>query len=164
MAKKKFERTKPHVNVARWAHIDHEQDHPHRRPSPRSSLPACPAPPLTPFDQIDKAPETSRASAASPSPLAHVEYETSKRHYAHVDMPATPPLRQEHDHRRRPGRRGHPRRRGDRRTAMSPRPAEHVLLARQSACPYIVVALTKGRTRSMTKSSSSSSRWRSVSS
>ncbi len=84
MAKKKFERTKPHVNVGTIGHIDHG----------KTTLTAAITKVLAKanqankyiaFDQIDKAPE-ERERGITIS-IAHVEYETEKRHYAHVDCP-----------------------------------------------------------------------------
>src|SRR3989442_7992353 len=85
LAKAKFERTKPHVNIGTMGHIDHgkttltaaitkvmaEND-----PTNNS---------FTAFDQIDKAPE-EKARGITIS-ISHVEYETPNRHYAHVDCP-----------------------------------------------------------------------------
>jgi elongation factor Tu len=83
MAKKKFERTKPHVNVGTIGHIDHG----------KTTLTAAITKHLAkkgmasyvPFDQIDKAPEEKARGITIAT--AHVEYETTKRHYAHVDCP-----------------------------------------------------------------------------
>src|SRR5580658_1578245 len=84
MAKQKFERTKPHLNVGTMGHIDHG----------KTTLTAAitktltarvPGNSATAFDQIDKAPE-EKARGITIS-IAHVEYQTEKRHYAHVDMP-----------------------------------------------------------------------------
>ncbi len=84
MAKQKFDRTKPHLNVGTMGHIDHG----------KTTLTAAitkvlhdqnPNDRFTAFDQIDKAPE-EKARGITIS-IAHVEYETTKRHYAHVDMP-----------------------------------------------------------------------------
>jgi elongation factor Tu len=83
MAKKKFERTKPHVNVGTIGHIDHG----------KTTLTAAITKHLekkglasyVPFDQIDKAPEEKARGITIAT--AHVEYETMKRHYAHVDCP-----------------------------------------------------------------------------
>jgi elongation factor Tu len=138
MAKKKFERTKPHVNVGTMGHIDHG----------KTTLTAAitkvlhehnPNVPFTSFDQIDKAPE-ERARGITIS-IAHVEYETDKRHYAHVDMP------------------GHADYIKNMITGAAqvdgailvvsaadgpmPQTREHVLLARQVGVPCIVVALNK---------------------
>src|SRR5437588_4434742 len=138
MAKAKFERNKPHLNVGTMGHIDHG----------KTTLTAAitkilaegnPNVTYTPFEQIDKAPE-EKARGITIS-IAHVEYETDNRHYAHVDMP------------------GH----ADYiknmitgaaqvdgailvvSTADGPMPQtrEHVLLARQVGVPSIVVALNK---------------------
>ncbi|MHB8621308.1 MAG: elongation factor Tu [Chloroflexota bacterium] len=83
MAKQKFERTKPHANVGTIGHIDHG----------KTSLTAAITKVLSlkgeaqyrPFDSIDNAPE-ERARGITIA-IAHVEYETAKRHYAHVDCP-----------------------------------------------------------------------------
>src|SRR3989475_5812542 len=83
MAKKKFERTKPHVNIGTIGHIDHG----------KTTLTAAITKVLskqgmadfTPFDQIDKAPEERERGITIA--IAHVEYETENRHYAHVDCP-----------------------------------------------------------------------------
>jgi elongation factor Tu len=83
MGKKKFERTKPHVNVGTIGHIDHG----------KTTLTAAITKHLEkkglasyiPFDQIDKAPEEKARGITIAT--AHVEYETGKRHYAHVDCP-----------------------------------------------------------------------------
>jgi len=83
MAKQKFERKKPHVNVGTIGHIDHG----------KTTLTAAITKQLgkkglaeyVPFDQIDKAPEEKARGITIAT--AHVEYETAKRHYAHVDCP-----------------------------------------------------------------------------
>jgi len=138
MAKQKFERNKPHLNVGTMGHIDHG----------KTTLTAAitkvlhgqnPDVAFTPFDQIDKAPE-EKARGITIS-IAHVEYETAKRHYAHVDMP------------------GHADYIKNMITGAAqidgailvvsaadgpmPQTREHVLLARQVGVPYIVVALNK---------------------
>ena len=138
MAKKKFERTKPHVNIGTMGHIDHG----------KTTLTAAitkvlseriPGPSFTPFDQIDKAPEERQRGITIS--IAHVEYETANRHYAHVDMP------------------GHADYVKNMITGAAqidgailvvsatdgpmPQTREHVLLARQVGVPYIVVALNK---------------------
>jgi elongation factor Tu len=138
MAKQKFERTKPHVNVGTIGHIDHG----------KTTLTAAITKVLseqntgtafTAFDQIDKAPE-EKARGITIS-AAHVEYETPNRHYAHVDCP------------------GHADYIKNMITGAAqmdgailvvsaadgpmPQTREHVLLARQVNVPYIVVALNK---------------------
>jgi elongation factor Tu len=138
MAKKKFERTKPHLNIGTMGHIDHG----------KTTLTAAitkvlhernPDVPFTPFDQIDKAPEEKQRGITIS--IAHVEYETDQRHYAHVDMP------------------GHADYIKNMITGAAqidgailvvsapdgpmPQTREHVLLARQVGVPYIVVALNK---------------------
>ena len=85
MAKAKFERTKPHVNIGTIGHVDHG----------KTTLTAAISKvlhdeypelnPFTPFDEIDKAPEERQRGITIN--IAHVEYETDKRHYAHVDAP-----------------------------------------------------------------------------
>src|SRR5438552_3897745 len=84
MAKQKFERTKPHVNVGTIGHIDHG----------KTTLTAAITKVLAEsgtdtsvmsFDQIDKAPEERQRGITINT--AHVEYETANRHYAHVDCP-----------------------------------------------------------------------------
>jgi elongation factor Tu len=83
MSKKKFERTKPHINVGTIGHIDHG----------KTTLTAAITKHLekkgmadyVPFDEIDKAPEEKARGITIAT--AHVEYETVKRHYAHVDCP-----------------------------------------------------------------------------
>ena len=83
MAKKKFERTKPHMNIGTIGHVDHG----------KTTLTAAITKTLaekgyadfTPFDQIDKAPEERERGITIA--IAHVEYESDKRHYAHVDCP-----------------------------------------------------------------------------
>ena len=141
MAKQKFERNKPHVNVGTMGHIDHG----------KTTLTAAitkvlhdndPSTNFTPFDQIDKAPEEKQRGITIS--IAHVEYETPNRHYAHVDMP------------------GHADYIKNMITGAAqvdgailvvsaadgpmPQTREHVLLARQVGVPYIVVALNKADT------------------
>jgi elongation factor Tu len=139
VAKAKFERTKPHVNIGTIGHIDHG----------KTTLTAAITKvlhdkypdlnPFTPFDQIDKAPE-ERERGITIS-IAHVEYQTESRHYAHVDCP------------------GHADYIKNMITGAAqmdgailvvsatdgpmPQTKEHVLLARQVGVPYIVVALNK---------------------
>ena len=139
MAKAKFERNKPHVNIGTIGHIDHG----------KTTLTAAITKvlhdkypelnELSPFDKIDKAPE-ERERGITIS-IAHVEYQTEKRHYAHVDCP------------------GHADYVKNMITGAAqmdgailvvaatdgpmPQTREHVLLARQVGVPYIVVALNK---------------------
>jgi elongation factor Tu len=137
MAKKKFERKKPHVNVGTIGHIDHG----------KTTLTAAITKHLAkkglaqyvPFDQIDKAPEEKERGITIA--LAHVEYETGKRHYAHVDCP------------------GHADYIKNMITGAAqmdgailvvgaddgpmPQTREHILLARQVGVPFIVVFLNK---------------------
>ena len=83
MAKEKFDRSKPHVNVGTMGHIDHG----------KTTLTAAITKVLsesiggesTAFEEIDKAPEEKERGITIQ--IAHVEYETENRHYAHVDMP-----------------------------------------------------------------------------
>jgi elongation factor Tu len=137
MAKKKFERTKLHVNVGTIGHVDHG----------KTTLTAAITKTLaekgwaefTPFDQIDKAPEERERGITIA--IAHVEYETGNRHYAHVDCP------------------GHADYVKNMITGAAqmdgailvvsaadgpmPQTREHILLARQVGVPYIVVYLNK---------------------
>jgi elongation factor Tu len=83
MGKKKFERTKPHVNVGTIGHIDHGKTT--LTAAITKVLAAAGGAEFVPFDQIDKAPEERERGITIAT--AHVEYETEKRHYAHVDCP-----------------------------------------------------------------------------
>jgi elongation factor Tu len=139
VAKAKFERTKPHVNIGTIGHIDHG----------KTTLTAAITKvlhdkypdlnPFTPFDEIDKAPEERQRGITIS--IAHVEYQTEGRHYAHVDCP------------------GHADYIKNMITGAAqmdgailvvaatdgpmPQTREHVLLARQVGVPAIVVALNK---------------------
>src|SRR5213595_3909428 len=137
MAKEKFERTKPHVNVGTIGHIDHG----------KTTLTAAITKVLAEqsggtavaFDEIDKAPEERQRGITINT--AHVEYETANRHYAHVDCP------------------GHADYVKNMITGAAqmdgailvcsaadgpmPQTREHILLARQVGVPYIVVFLNK---------------------
>jgi len=139
MAKPKFERTKPHLNIGTMGHIDHGKTTLtaaitkvlHDRDPQHNQFYA--------FDAIDKAPEEKQRGITIN--IAHVEYETPKRHYAHVDMP------------------GHADYIKNMITGAAqvdgailvvsapdgpmPQTREHVLLARQVGVPSIVVALNK---------------------
>ena len=83
MAKKKFERTKPHVNVGTIGHIDHGKTT--LTAAITKVLASAKLAHYTAFDQIDKAPEERERGITIA--IAHLEYETEKRHYAHVDCP-----------------------------------------------------------------------------
>ena len=139
MAKAKFERTKPHVNIGTIGHVDHG----------KTTLTAAISKvlherfpdknPFTPFDEIDKAPEEKQRGITIN--IAHVEYETEKRHYAHIDAP------------------GHADYIKNMITGAAQmdgailvvgaddgpmaQTREHVLLARQVGVPYLLVALNK---------------------
>ena len=138
MSKEKFERTKPHLNIGTIGHIDHG----------KTTLTAAitkvladqnPDVNFSPFDSIDKAPEEKERGITIS--IAHVEYETENRHYAHVDCP------------------GHADYIKNMITGAAqmdgavlvvaatdgpmPQTREHVLLARQVGVPSIVVALNK---------------------
>ena len=83
MAKETFQRTKPHVNVGTIGHIDHGKTTLTAAITKMMSLKGGAK--FVPFDQIDKAPEEKERGITIAT--AHVEYETAKRHYAHVDCP-----------------------------------------------------------------------------
>jgi elongation factor Tu len=137
MSKQKFERTKPHLNIGTIGHVDHG----------KTTLTAAITKTLEkkgfaqfmPYDQIDKAPEERERGVTIN--IAHVEYQTNKRHYAHVDCP------------------GHADYVKNMITGAAqmdgavlvvsaadgpmPQTREHILLARQVGVPYIVVFLNK---------------------
>lgn len=141
MGKAKFERTKPHVNIGTIGHVDHG----------KTTLTAAISkvlhdkypelnPPFTPFDEIDKAPEEKQRGITIN--IAHVEYQTEKRHYAHVDAP--------------PGHADYIKNMITGAAQMDgailvvaatdgpmAQTREHVLLARQVGVPYLLVALNK---------------------
>jgi elongation factor Tu len=83
MAKKKFERTKPHMNIGTIGHVDHGKTTLTAAITKTQSEKGLAD--FTPFDQIDKAPEERERGITIA--IAHVEYESDKRHYAHVDCP-----------------------------------------------------------------------------
>jgi len=138
MAKEKFERTKPHVNIGTIGHVDHG----------KTTLTAAITKTLherlglgdaVAFDQIDKAPE-ERARGITIS-TAHVEYETLKRHYAHVDCPG-------HADYVKNMITGAAQMDGTilvvaATDGVMAQTREHVLLARQVGVPYIVVFMNK---------------------
>ena len=137
MAKQKFERTKPHVNIGTIGHVDHGKT------TTTAAITAVLAlrgqATATKFDEIDKAPEEKERGITINT--AHVEYETDKRHYAHVDCP------------------GHADYVKNMITGAAqmdgailvvsaadgpmPQTREHILLARQVGVPYIVVWMNK---------------------
>jgi elongation factor Tu len=137
MAKQKFERNKPHVNIGTIGHIDHGKTTLTAAITKRQADKGLAD--FTPFDQIDKAPEERERGITIA--IAHVEYQTDARHYAHVDCP------------------GHADYVKNMITGAAqmdgailvvsaadgpmPQTREHVLLARQVGVPYIVVALNK---------------------
>ena len=137
MAKQKYERTKPHVNIGTIGHVDHGKT------TTTAAITAVLAlrgqAQATKFDEIDKAPEEKERGITINT--AHVEYETDKRHYAHVDCP------------------GHADYVKNMITGAAqmdgailvvsaadgpmPQTREHILLARQVGVPYIVVFMNK---------------------
>ncbi len=139
MAKETFERTKPHLNVGTMGHIDHGKTTLTAAITKVLSEADPTTTQFTEFDNIDKAPEERERGITIN--VAHVEYETSNRHYAHVDMP------------------GHADYIKNMITGAAqvdgailvvsaadgpmPQTREHVLLARQVGVPAIVVALNK---------------------
>ena len=139
MAKAKFERTKPHVNVGTMGHIDHGKTTLTAAITKVLAERGVGATEFTSFDEIDKAPEERERGITIA--IAHVEYETPNRHYAHVDMP------------------GHADYVKNMITGAAqvdgailvvsaadgpmPQTREHVLLARQVGVPFIVVFLNK---------------------
>jgi elongation factor Tu len=137
MAKAKFERTKPHINVGTIGHVDHGKTM--LTAAITKILATKGGANFVPFDEIDKAPEERERGITIAT--AHVEYETNNRHYAHVDCP------------------GHADYVKNMITGAAqmdgailvvsaadgpmPQTREHILLARQVGVPYIVVFLNK---------------------
>ena len=137
MAKKKFERTKPHCNVGTIGHVDHGKTT--LTSAMTQVLAKVGTTQFREFDSIDNAPEEKARGLTIA--IAHIEYETEKRHYAHIDCP------------------GHADYIKNMITGAAqmdgailvvsapdgpmPQTREHVLLARQVEVPYIVVALNK---------------------
>ena len=139
MAKAKFERTKPHVNIGTIGHIDHGKTTLTAAITKvlHDKMPALN--PYTPFDEIDKAPE-EKARGITIS-IAHVEYQTEQRHYAHVDCPG-------HADYIKNMITGAAQMDGGILVVSAvdgqmPQTREHVLLARQVNVPTLVVALNK---------------------
>jgi len=138
MAKQKFERTKPHINIGTIGHVDHG----------KTTLTAAITKTLhqryglgqqVAFDQIDKAPEEKERGITIAT--AHVEYETPNRHYAHVDCPG-------HADYVKNMITGAAQMDGAILVVAStdgpmPQTREHILLSRQVGVPYIVVFLNK---------------------
>jgi len=137
MAKQKFERTKPHVNVGTIGHVDHGKTF--LTAAITETLSKLGMASFVPFEQIDKAPEERERGITIA--IAHVEYQTEKRHYAHIDCP------------------GHADYVKNMITGAAqmdgailvvsaadgpmPQTREHILLARQVGVPYILVYLNK---------------------
>ena len=137
MAKEKFERTKPHVNVGTIGHIDHGKT---TLTAAITEVQAAKGlADFVPFDSIDKAPE-EKARGITIS-TAHVEYETDARHYAHVDCPG-------HADYVKNMITGAAQMDGailvvNAADGPMPQTREHILLARQVGVPYIVVYMNK---------------------
>jgi elongation factor Tu len=85
MAKQKFDRSKPHVNVGTIGHVDHGKTTLTSAITLVLSKQAGAAATFRAFDSIDNAPEEKARGMTIA--IAHVEYETAKRHYAHIDCP-----------------------------------------------------------------------------
>ena len=142
MAKEKYERTKPHVNIGTIGHVDHG----------KTTLTAAISkvlheeyPDINPsydFNQIDAAPEEQQRGITIN--IAHIEYQTAKRHYAHVDCPGHADYRQEHDHRCRSDGRRDPRGQLPP-TARWPRPASTSCSRVRSVCRRSSSLLNKVR-------------------
>ncbi len=137
MAKKRFERTKPHVNVGTIGHIDHGKTT--TTAAITKVLAAAGYAEFTPFDKIDKAPEERDRGITIAA--SHVEYETENRHYAHVDCPG-------HADYIKNMITGAAQMDGailvvSAADGTMPQTREHVLLARQVGVPAIVVFLNK---------------------
>ncbi len=137
MAKKKFERTKPHLNIGTIGHVDHG----------KTTLTAAITKQLAtkglaeymPFDSIDNAPEEKERGVTIN--IAHVEYQTAKRHYAHVDCPG-------HADYIKNMISGAAHMDGTILVVAAsdgpmPQTREHILLARQVQVPYVVVFMNK---------------------
>src|SRR3569623_3335358 len=135
MGKAKFERTKPHVNVGTLGHVDHGKT---TLTAAITTIQAAKGwASKVAFDQIDKAPEERERGITIAT--AHVEYESDKRHYAHVACPG-------HADYVKHMLTGEAQQAGailvvSAAAGPMPQPREHILLARQVEVPYIVVAL-----------------------
>jgi elongation factor Tu len=137
MSKPKFERTKPHVNVGTIGHVDHGKTT--LTSAITKVLASKGLASYMAFDQIDKAPEEKERGLTIA--IAHVEYETSKRHYAHIDCPG-------HADYIKNMITGAAQMDGTILVVSAadgpmPQTREHVLLAKQVRVPYIVVFLNK---------------------
>ena len=137
MAREKYERTKPHVNVGTIGHVDHGKTT--LTAAITATLAAAGQAELKKFDEIDAAPE-EKARGITIS-TAHVEYETATRHYAHVDCPG-------HADYVKNMITGAAQMDGAilvvaATDGVMPQTREHILLARQVGVPYIVVFLNK---------------------
>jgi elongation factor Tu len=137
MAKEKFERTKPHVNVGTIGHVDHGKTT--LTAAMTKALQAKGLASFVAFDEIDKAPEERERGITIAT--AHVEYETENRHYAHVDCPG-------HEDYVKNMITGAAQMDGailvvSAADGPMPQTREHVLLARQVDVPFIVVYLNK---------------------
>ena len=122
MAKQKFERTKPHINVGTIGHIDHGKTTLTSAITKTLGLGGSGSVEFRSFDSIDNAPE-ERARGITIA-IAHVEYETDKPPLRSRGLPRPRRLHQEHDHRRRPDGRRYPGRCGSRRP-YAPDPRAH---------------------------------------
>lgn len=137
MGKQKFERTKPHLNIGTIGHVDHGKT------TLTAAITLCLSKvgkaSYTTYDEIDKAPEERERGITINT--AHVEYETDKRHYAHVDCPG-------HADYVKNMITGAAQMDGailvvSAADGAMPQTREHILLARQVGVPYIVVFLNK---------------------
>ncbi|MGW2840947.1 elongation factor Tu [Streptomyces sp. NPDC001493] len=139
MPKTAFVRTKPHLNIGTMGHVDHGKTTLTAAITKVLSARPGASTPYVAFDRIDRAPEESRRGITIN--LAHVEYETDTRHYAHVDMPG-------HADYIKNMVTGAAQLDGailvvSALDGVMPQTAEHVLLARQVGVDHIVVALNK---------------------
>ncbi|MCD6486290.1 MAG: elongation factor Tu [Syntrophobacterales bacterium] len=137
MAKKKFERTKPHLNIGTIGHVDHGKTT--LTAAITKNLAAKGFAEYMPFDSIDNAPEEKERGVTIN--IAHVEYETEKRHYAHVDCPG-------HADYIKNMISGAAHMDGTILVVAAsdgpmPQTREHILLARQVQVPYIIVYMNK---------------------